>query len=269
VEKNEVNNPRLWFYLNQLYPVQLIMTPFESLTCWEPGGPKEECISEDGTLKYDVLPVKREGQIIGVMTKKKPLEVQPLENNWLITHDTPISELVGLFVTTSKPAFLVFAQHEVVGIVTPADLNKLPARIYVYSLIGDVELQLSYLIRNEPGMTKEKILGLIGKNRSEDIRSDLARLRDQNVDVDAIQLLYLSDMLTVIQKTGALRKKLGYASRNEAEQGLSGINELRKKAMHLVRSLLEIMPDDLYSLQNRFEKISLILNRIKKPQLNL
>jgi hypothetical protein len=263
LEEGEVNNPRLWFYLNQLYPVQLIMTPFESLTCWELGGPKDECIGEDGALKYDVLPVKKEGQIIGVMTKKKSFEVQLLENNWLITNDTPISELVGLFVTTSKPAFLVFAHHEVVGIVTPADLNKLPARIYVYSLIGDVELQLSYLIRNEPGITTEKILGLIGKKRSEDIRSDLAKLRDQNVDVDVIQLLYLSDMLTIIQKTGPLRERLGFSSMNQAKQCMSGINELRSQAMHLVKPLLKVMPSDIHTLHNRFKKIDLILSPIK------
>lgn len=268
MEKGEVNNPRLWFYLNQLYPVQLIMTPFESLNCWELGGPKDECIGEDGALKYDVLPVKRKGQITGVMTKEKPFEVQPLENNWLITHDTPISELVRLFVTTSKPAFLVFAHHEVVGIVTPADLNKLPARIYIYSLIGDVELQLSHLIHTEPGMTAEKILRLIGRERSENIRSIVEELRDQNVDLDVIQLLYFSDMLTIIQKTEALRKRMGYASRKEAEQGLSGINELRIQAMHPVKPLLKVMPSDLHTLNNRMEKMELILPR-EKPQETL
>lgn len=112
-------------------------------------------------------------------------------------------------------------------------------------------------------MTTEKILGLIGKKRSEDIRSDLAKLRDQNVDVDVIQLLYLSDMLTIIQKTGPLRERLGFSSMNQAKQCMSGINELRSQAMHLVKPLLKVMPSDLHTLHNRFKKIDLILSPIK------
>ena len=249
-----------WSELDQMYQVHLIMTPTEGMTCWEVNGSRDGCIGKDGELIYDVIPVMEKGQIIGVMTKDKPFEVQILERDWLITHDTPISELVGLFISTRRPAFLVYSNHEIVGIVSVADLNKLPARTYVYTLIGDVELQLSNLIRCETSLSTEQILSLISGTRLAEIQTRLVELQAHNVDIDVIQLLYLSDMLSIIEKSRVLRVCLGYRSRQHAETELGGINDLRTKTMHLVKPLIEVMPDDLQSLNDRLNRIEYILN---------
>jgi hypothetical protein len=250
----------LWSDLNQVYTAHLIMTPSDEITSWKLGDPKDECINGNGELIFDVIPVIEDDQIIGVMTKDKPFEVQLLKSEWLITHDTPISDLVNLFVTTKKPAFLVYSNHEVIGIVSMADFNKLPARTYIYSLIGDVELQIGHLIRFDTSLTKSQILNLVTKRRSAQIRSRMRKLQSQNVDVDPIQLLYLSDMLSIIEKSETLCACLGFMSFEQAKQGLAGINDLRTRTMHLVKPLLEVMPDDLYTLHDRLERIRLILN---------
>ena len=255
-----MSRSRLWADINQSFPVRLIMTPAESLSYWDPKSSNESCFQEDGKLKYDVIPIKSDGQISGLITNDKPHEIKQLERKWLITHDAPISELVSLFLTTLIPAFFVISRQEIVGLVTPADLNKLPTRVYIYSLIGDVELQLSNLIRKEQSITPEEILGLISKERSEEIRNVMKKLGTQNVDIDIFQLLYLSDMLSIIQKTKVLREYLGFSSRKEAEHGLSGINELRSQTMHLVKPLLSKMPQDLHTLDMRLARIRNVLD---------
>jgi hypothetical protein len=236
------------------------MTPAESLTYWDPESSNESCFQEDGNLKYDVIPVKKDGQISGFITNDRPDEIKQLERKRLITHDSPISELVSLFLETLLPALFVISRQEIVGLVTPADLNKLPTRIYIYSLIGEVELQLSNLIRQERRITPEEILSLISKDRSYDVRSLMETLDDQNVDIDIYQLLYLSDMLSIIQKTKVLREGLGFSSRKEAEHGLSGINDLRSQTMHLVKPLLSKMPKDLHTLDTRLARIRHVLD---------
>lgn len=249
----------MWDDINKVYTAQLIMTPMRSLSCWETGSTKDDYIDHDGRLKYDVIPVGDKGKIIGFMTKEKPFDIQMIENGWIITQDTPISDLVHLFEENKKPAYFVYYRDEIVGILTPADLNKLPARIYIYSLLGDVELMLSEIIRNEPGISQRDILNSIGAGRSEEIIKDMNKLQDQNVDIDVVQLLYLSDMLSVVQKSSILRKRLSFSSRSNAEKGLSGINDLRNKTMHLVKPVLVKMPDDLVSLRIRLKRIESIL----------
>jgi hypothetical protein len=228
-------------------------------TCWEVGSDQDVYLNPDGILKYDIIPVTEQGKITGFMTKDKPFETKTIEKSWFVTRDTPISDLVNLFIETGKPAFFVLYRHEIVGVLTPADLNKLPARIYIYSLIGDVELMLSELIHHQPGISRNDILNVIGTERAKEILTSIDELQKQNVDIDIIQVLYLSDMLTIVQKIPALRERLGFSSRKKAEYGLSGINDLRNKTMHLVKPVLSRMPNDLTSLQTRLARIQSIL----------
>jgi hypothetical protein len=249
----------LWDEVNQAYTAKLIMTPRSSTTSWELGSDRKPYLNPGGSLIYDVIPVTKNDETIGFMTKDKPFEVQLIEKGWFVTRDTPISDLVNLFTETKRPAFFVIYRHEIVGILTPADLNKLPARTYIYSLIGDVELMLSELIRIEANVSQNDILKNIGKERSNEIQKSLSKLQTQNVDTEIIQLLYLSDLLNIVQKVPILRERLGFSSRKKAEEGLSGINELRIRTMHLVKPVLSKMPDDLYSLQRRLSRIQSIL----------
>lgn len=249
----------MWEDINQAYTAKLIMTPLSSLLCWEIGNNPDEYLDLDGALKYDVVPVKEKGKIIGFMTKEEPFKSQTIEKGWIVTQDTPISDLVNLFAEHNKPAFFVFYRDELAGILTPADLNKLPARTYIYSLIGDVELMLGGLIRTDSRLSHDDILGAVLPEHARAINNTLNELQKQNVDVDITQLLYLSDMLSIVQTASALCKRLGFMSRTEAENGLKGINNLRNRTMHLVKPLLSKMPDDLISLRESLARIQSIL----------
>ena len=68
-----------------------------------------------------------------------------LTRPWVVSSDTTIPDLLGLFVETERPGFLVLHGQTVVGLVTPADFNKMPARIYFYNLIGKLEIELADL----------------------------------------------------------------------------------------------------------------------------
>lgn len=248
-----------WNLLSTVYTVENLLTPREQLVTHEVKD--EEVSTLEETQPYDVIPVVRGKQMIGVMEKGIP-QMQPLSDRWLITRDTKIPELLTLFVETGQKAFLVLYCHDVVGLVTPADLNKLPARAYVYNLIGELELGLAALIRIEYGQDVSGILKFLSEDRRSELVTLQANLSEGNADVDVLQSLYLSDLITIVEKDPTLRARLGLTSRKAAEKIFSGINDLRNQTMHLVSPLLIKVPKDLLTLQNRMQRAMVILEKL-------
>ena len=65
---------------------------------------------------------------------------------------------------------MVFHRQEVVGLVTPADINKLPARVYVYNLIGELELGLANRVRRHFANGSDKLLQALSADRRQKLK---------------------------------------------------------------------------------------------------
>lgn len=203
---------------------------------------------------FDVIQAEDGERIIGVFEKGFD-GMQPLSDRWLITRDTGIPELLDLFVKTRQRAYLVYSRNEVVGIVTPADLNKLPARAYIYNLIGELEMGLAHLIKQECASDPEILFRSLSRDRSAELEKFQADLEKGNAGVEIVEFLYLAELIGILQK-------LDLNSRQEAKKIFSGVNELRIQTMHLVRPLLTKIPEDLDTLHGRLKRINEILERL-------
>ena len=104
---------------------------------------------------FDVAGVKEsaEGEVIGWIMRddlKNGLVLdhkRSLTASELIADLTPLSGVLG---TLKKRQFtFVMIGSKIRGIVTRADLNKPPARIYLFSIISLLEMHLSFWIRDE------------------------------------------------------------------------------------------------------------------------
>lgn len=149
--------------------------------------------------------------------------------------------------------------------VTPADLNKTLARAYFYHLIAELELALAAWLRRHFRHDPSRILSFLRDKRRKDIETQIGRLEQGNADVDPIQLLDLSDLMTIVEKEPELRGCLGFASQKSAEDALGGLVDLRNRTMHLVRPLLKEIPQDLYTLRNRVERAERVLETLQPP----
>ena len=69
----------------------------------------------------------------------------------LISDATPLAQIFS--VLGKRPYSFVLAGGTVSGIVTRADLNKPPARIYLFALVSLLEMHLLFWIRQEFGNT--------------------------------------------------------------------------------------------------------------------
>ena len=217
------------------------MTPRHDLFTGEQGADLARMRAEAKRRRFDLVPITRDGRIVGLL-RVEGGEPEPLTDRWLVSRDTPIPDLLGLFVESGLPGFLVFWRQDVIGLVTPADLNKLPARIFLYHLIGEVELALALRIRSQFADDPSQILHMLSEKRRKSLEEYLTVLAEGNVDIDPVQLLRLSDVINIAAKHETLRAELGFPSRRATEKALGGLNDLRNRTMHPVRPLLERIP---------------------------
>jgi len=136
--------------------VKSIMTPKEELITCSEDVPIDKLREEATQHHFDVIPLSQNGKIDQFYFVHRN-SIMDITRDWLISLDTTIEDLIQLFVDTNKPAFFVIQKQEIVGIVTPADLNKIPSRMYFYNLVGELEVELVGILRDHFNM-KEKLL---------------------------------------------------------------------------------------------------------------
>jgi len=250
--------------LNQLL-INQVITASDLMTRWDNVSKIEkENLSKINftNLDFDITPVIENKKIVGIIEKGIE-EIQPFSEKWIISHDTSVPELIYLFSATKQKAFLVLSKKEIIGIVSPADLNKSQARVFIYHLIGELELEFSYLVKSKYRDNSEAILSFLKKRRRDDLVKNNSELIDGNSQIDIIQQLYLSDFVDIICKDQSLREFLGYTSKTKASDSLGGLNELRNRTMHVVKPLITTIPDGLDELQERIFRIKKILEKIE------
>lgn len=246
-----------WEFLNQVFTTGTIMTPLEQVYTWEVDATVSHFDSEDQSQRFDVIPATRNGRIDGLFVGKDR-QLESLTTQWLVSRDTTIPHLIDLFVESEKLALLVLYRQEAIGIVTPADLNKMPVRIYIYNLLGELELALADLIRNQFDNTKES-LELLSDKRRKEIEDEIGKLEQGNTDVAPVQLLNLSDLINIVCKDKELHRMLDFNSKSACEKSLNGLVHLRNRIMHTVRPLLEQLPKDLVKQHERINRVKELL----------
>lgn len=251
-----------WELLQDAFTAETLMTPRDDWFTWEYGTDLPARMAEAKEQNFDLLPVVMDEQVVGVLYEGIA-EPEALTDRWLVSRDTAIPDLLALFVESRQPGFFVLHRQELVGLVTPADLNKMPARVYVYNVIGELELALAYLVRAHFRDDPDQLLPMLSEEREDELRVQIDKLRDENADVDAVQFLYLSELIRIVAKTQPLRSALGYSSKSETKRELGGLNDLRDQTMHPVRTLLGRIPEDLVKLRKRISRTRELLERIE------
>ena len=252
-----------WGLLRQVFTVETIMTPRSELLTAERNSDLGPVRTKAQQRRFDLLPLTEAGRIVEVLLVASG-EREPLTGRWLVSRDTAIPDLLQIFLESGHPGHFVFQRQDVVGLVTPADLNKLPVRVYLYFLIGEVELALTLQIRSHFAGQPEQALQMLSAKRRRELEAQIAGLTEQNIGVDPVQLLRLSDVINIAAKHEPLRSQLGFGSRRAVEKALGGLNDLRNRTMHPVRSLLSQVPEDMERLQRYGLQAGEILRRLER-----
>ena len=243
-----------WNLLEKAFTAQTLMTPAQDLLQWRRGVDEKQTIwnvaCKDG---FDVVPIQENGSINGVLLSKTGEEL-PLEPAWLVSHDTSVPDLLHCFIRAKKPALLLYQRQEVIGLVSPADFNKIAARSYFYSLIGELEMLLArYLPAHN--LASPAQIDLVRPKR----RNIAKSLEKNNLQVDVIELLDLQELLKLLVNDQTAYAALGFERSDEVDAFISDINDFRIRTMHLVKPVLGDVKKDLPKLDARIKYIDQLI----------
>jgi hypothetical protein len=242
---------------------QDLMTPYRDLLVAEAGLGWDLVLAEAAERRYDVVPHREYGCITGIV-RVSTGEMEPLTPRWLLSSDTSMPDLLETLAESDPAVRLVLYGDEVVGLVSAADLNKLPMRAYLYHVVGLLELSIATFVRQKHrGDLMELVELLCGKKRRS-VLGHLEGMTEGNADVDPVQLFDLSDLITCLEKSEKCRGPLGYVSRNQAHDVIGGLNELRNGTMHLVRPVIASVSEDSGKLRDRVARAWELIEKLEE-----
>ena len=247
-----------WRLLSQVFTVETIMTGRDQFLTWDGNAPLATLWEEATQIQVDTIPIEHQGQIVSVLRRGQDTPV-PLTPEWLVSRDTAIPDVVQLFAEKRTPCLFVFFRQEVIGIVTPADLNKLPARTYFYNLLAELEMTIAEIVRRQYGTKQDNILNLLGKqDELDEIKQKMA---ESDLSIDIVHWLDLSDLVNLACKNDILRKSLGFPSAKQVGKKMNGLVDMRHDIMHPVRLILDDYTG-IERLNERIQRTLTILNRL-------
>lgn len=253
-----------WELLSKVFTVETIMTPYDQLLKWDGNEPLEALWRRAAHLKVDTIPFEQNGRMLGVLQRDSDTPV-PLTAEWLISRDTAIPDIVQVFAEPEQPCLFVFYRQKVIGIVTPADLNKLPARTYFYNLLAELEMTIAEKIRRHYGDEQDTILTLLDRDDETDrIKS---RIDKSDLSIDIVHLLTLSQLVNITRKSKILYQNktlyqtLGFPSASQVEKHMNGLVYLRNEIMHANQLILDDY-NGIEKLNEGIKRALEILNRM-------
>ena len=158
------------------------------------------------------------------------LERRAIEIQEVIAGSTPIGLAPSLF---SNRLFLFVMEAEKIRyILTPSDLNGLPMRTYLHTVLDHLEGLMADCIDRQWRNHRNKWLDSLSSNRARAVQELYKAKCDRDFATRRIDCTSLSDKANIFGKTPELRGKLGYSSSNKFHADFKNIIKERNRLNH-------------------------------------
>jgi CBS domain-containing protein len=217
-----------------------ILEPLQCCPADAPASEMKRILEKRG---FDVAGVqqKRGGPVIGYVEKDQlqggnaSEHLRQVNSEQLVSDSTSISEVLAEL--RSKERVFVVVGAGVKGIITRADLNKPPIRIYLFGLISLLEMHLRYWVRaaygDESWETKLNAKRLETAKNLQEVR------RTRNDQISLLACLQFSDLRQLVLAAEEIRTKLNFGSKTKGKELLENAEELRNRLAHSQDDLVE------------------------------
>jgi hypothetical protein len=215
----------------------------EPLRCCPADAPATKMRDLLGEHGFEAAGVMKEaaGPVIGFVFAKELSKgfvrdhKKPLNAEHLISDATPIVDL--LRVLRSKERAFVLVGPDVKGIVTLADLNKPPIRVYLFGLVSLLEMHLRFWVRNAyaDGSWKNHL----SEKRLEYANEIQVERQKRNEQIDLLDCLQFCDLRDLLPRNEGLRNKLDFKSKKKGEELLKEAEKLRDRLAHSQQDIVE------------------------------
>ncbi len=145
----------------------------------------------------------------------------------VIAGETPVAQAIDLL--SSRPFYFVLEGHQVRRIVTVSDLNRLPVRTYLHTLLDHLEgLLADWIEAVHPENTWLDLLPDV----QEDIKMRHTEMAVQDFDIRMVDCTSLTQKTRILRKTEDSLDDFQYASKRSYDRDANAIRRLRNRIAH-------------------------------------
>jgi hypothetical protein len=195
---------------------------------------------------WRVVGIRSNGEIVGYVEKHM------LEDGSCIRSQRSLSEagvlrdsdslLNVLTAMNHAPFLLITVLGTVGGVITPADLQKPPVRMWVFGIVTLIEMRCLELIERHCPVDAWK--EHVSEGRLQKAQALLDERRRRNQSVRLIDCLQFSDKGQIIARSEEIRQHTIFTSRRQAEDATKKLELLRNNLAHAQ----DLTKDDLETI---------------------
>ncbi|WP_157896381.1 CBS domain-containing protein [Vibrio coralliirubri] len=155
----------------------------------------------------------------------------------VISDSTPLASLLNVLQTSD----FLYVNHgaKIVGIITKADLNKPPVRIYVFGMLSLFEMHLNSWIRYEyPDNSWQEH---ISEQRVAKAQETYELRKQNNQDLSLLDCLQLADKRDLLAKSKEFRERFGF-NKKGVERFIRYAERIRNEIAHSQDSIIASLP---------------------------
>lgn len=206
---------------------------YEDLECRRPEEPAEKVADYMAEQAFDVMGVETENAV-GYVSREDLTEGTCGDHLFEFTPDHLVADSTPLITVLSELRdrlhLFVLAEEEVEGIITRADLQKLPVRMYLFSLVTLLEMHIGAIVRSV--YENERWTDELSNSRVESAKDFQEKRQERDEELALVDCLQFCDKRDLVIKRQESRNALGVPSRTAGEQFLKDVEDLRNNLAH-------------------------------------
>jgi len=177
---------------------------------------------------FEVVGVRAEGLVMGYVEPAVSDEVVLVEPGQTLPHDAPLHRLIAALDAHRR----VFVTHlgGIDGIATRTDLEKPPARMWVFGIVTLIETALRGIVaRRHPDDAWTALLSEARVGHARALQAERARRGEDAALLDCLQF---HDLAGLAARHEDVRRTFGHTSRRSSESRLKEWARLRDHIAH-------------------------------------
>jgi hypothetical protein len=206
----------------------------QPLASFDVDAPAEHVRAFMATRDFDVVGVRNDGEVVGFIEKSafsgddcasclRPLAEATVRNS-------AASLLTVIQDLKQRPFVFINVLGTVGGIVTLADMQKPPARMWLFGVLTLIEMRFAELIEQLcPGATWKQFLSEARLQKAEAL---LAERKRRNQELELLDCLQFSDKGQIVARNESIRNSTVFPSRRQAEETIKQLEQLRNNLAH-------------------------------------
>jgi hypothetical protein len=196
------------------------------------------------TNRFDILPIVAAAGVKEYFCTDRwndysSVSKKTITHRDVIPFDTRLRDVIRGFASDSRSFYFLSNNRRIVGLITVVNLNCRAVKVYLFSLLAELEIQLGRLIArhiSDPDLLQETFAAST-KPKHEAVKQRYKDDRARGIELPVVEYLYLSDLINVIASK-KLFPHLGYKSRGRFEDRFNVLSDFRDAVAHPSRSLI-------------------------------